>query len=112
MYNSDEVKDYIMNFKFPKFVSINTKLWFSVLRYVMLTGFLINFIFIGISTQSNSMELWYTIKTIFFIVFFIAVYMGINNVVKNLVIRKQCKKLGIDVKEWNTIVQLYEIEVK
>lgn len=110
----EEIKTEMLKIKVPWLVKFANKFWFKIGRYVMFFG-LLSFFPIGfIINGSDYMSTKILFSSIalyqfFFLLIGLGGLMLINNFVKNNFVKKEAKRLGLTLDEWNHYVEKYEI---
>ena len=110
----EEIKTEMLKLKVPWLVKFADKFWFKIGRYVMFFG-LFSFFPIGIIiNSSNNPQTKFILSQIaLYLFFFLLIGLGglmfINNFVKNNFVKKEAKRLGLTLDEWNHYVEKYEI---
>ena len=110
----EEIKTEMLKIKIPWLVKFADRFWFKAGWYIMFFGLVAMFPIGIIINESNDPN----IKFIFFqialyLFFFLLIGLGglmlINNFVKNNFVKKQAKRLGLTLDEWNYYVKKYKI---
>lgn len=110
----EEIKTEMLKIKVPSLVKFADKFWFKAGRYIMFFGLLSFFPISFIINSSNSPQTKFILSQIaLYLFFFLLIGLGglmfINHFVKNNFVRKQAKRLGLTVDEWNHFAEEYKI---
>ncbi len=106
-----KLKNYIINLKIPWYVKMGDCFWFYFGKYFLTISFFIETILFVFYIQNANIKdianmLWFYAKLIFFIDFFgIVIFMLIAHLIKKNFIKKQAKKMGVSVFDWNFYVK-------
>ena len=102
----EEIKNEMRKIKIPWFVKFAEKFWFKAGRFVIIFGVL-SFIPLGIVyNKTNNFHLadtlWSVMIGLFlFLMFGVGGLMLISHFVEDAFVKKEAKRLGITVFEWN-----------
>jgi len=98
----EEIKAEILNVKIPWFVKLGDKYWHYFGRFAIMIG-TASILPLGIIyNNGNSDYLWNVMIGIFlFLIFGIGGLMLLSNIIEDNFVKKEAKKLGISVYQWN-----------
>jgi len=103
----EEIKEEMKKIKVPWIVKFVDKFWFKYGRYILFFGILSIFpIGIYYNTLENNIHLAHIVWNIMIGIFFtlligIGLPVLISHLIENNFVKKQAKRLGISVSEWN-----------
>lgn len=101
----EEIKAEMKKVKVPWFIGFTEKFWFTVGRYLIIPFFVI---ILGVGIAANNVAIQYVdiMWTILYIMMGIIGGLGlsmlISHLIEKLFVKKQAKRLGISVYQWNT----------
>lgn len=110
----EEIKTEMLKIKVPWLVKFADRFWFKAGRYIMFFGLLSFFPISFIINGSNYMHTKILFSQIaLYLFFFLLIGLGglmlVNSFVKNNFVKKQAKRLGLTLDEWNYFAKEYKI---
>lgn len=102
----DQIKEEMKKIKIPFFIGFAEKFWFKFGKYVMIFGILAyipaGIFYNKLESLTNADLMWnIMIGWFLFLMFGIGGLMLISHIIENIFVKKQAKRLGIEVWEWN-----------
>lgn len=110
----EEIKTEMLKIKIPWLVKFADRFWFKTGWYIMFFGLVAMFPIGIIINESNDPNIKFIFSQIaLYLFFFLLIGLGglmlINSFVKNNFVKKQTKRLGLTLDEWNYYVKEYKI---